>query len=295
MEKREVVRCSAVFRSRFSPHNLGFLSLLLTYRVRRHTRHPLNHTHTMAATADAPPAPPLAPTGATGDEPVPVVSSVDAVYGEGECAMEEGNGTRVLVTQSRRTGGERRGGRRAFLRRKMASSSSPPPLPPDAAPSQAAVFASLKALSQDVHGVPPDVYARSPGELCVGGGTEERAQRWRCQPPRVLPSRRAATHRPAPQLAPPIQDWAGGQCWGGGRATGQLSQRASAGGDRHAFLFNLPTLPQAASTTSANTSTMKATTSCPPPSCRTPKSASRGWQARTTSSLPTLTAGATPI
>lgn len=50
----------------------------------RRSRHSHNHTHTntMAATADAPPAAP--PARATGDEPVPVVSSVGAVYGDGE-------------------------------------------------------------------------------------------------------------------------------------------------------------------------------------------------------------------
>ena len=53
----------------------------------------------------------------------------------------------------------------------------PPSLPfSDAAPAQAAVFDAMKALSQEVYGVAPDVYSRSPGERERRRGTNARGR-----------------------------------------------------------------------------------------------------------------------
>ena len=126
----------------------------------------------------------------------------------GECSMCAGDGGQA-------DGGRGAAGGVPSTRAPMASSSSPPPSPPpDAAPSQAAVFAALKALSQDVYGVSPDVYARSPGELCVCGGQKERAvQRWRSAPTQTAPLRVCVPPPPPRRPAPPARATNPGFTW----------------------------------------------------------------------------------
>ena len=68
------------------------------------------------------------------------------------------------------------------------------------APAQAAVFDAMKALSQEVYGVAPDVYSRSPGERRERRrGTNARA----CRVGIPLPPFCASASPSTPALHPP--------------------------------------------------------------------------------------------
>ena len=248
----------------------------------------------MAATTEAPAAAPAGGARATGDEPIPVVASVEAVYGAGE--FGECGCVCVVCYEigGQETGGgaRRQGTAHAF---RQLTSSPPPSLSSDAAPAQAAVFDAMKALSLDVFGVAPTVYARSPGERrgerkggqgaveVASGARRFRLARAR-QPP--LRSMRRRCRR--------LSNAANGGKWG---KKGNREARFWIETNAHPPTFLAPSafpfLPQAVSTTSASTSTTKATTCCPPPSCKT-----RKWRPRApttaTSNWSTSTARPTP-